>query len=157
MDQSFHTALARQAGHTRRSLDMHRIEGCAAAFDVKADGIDDPTRAEERCGDRGLVTDVSFRSLGPCIRSGRRSSPFPLVPAHRLDHLIAVRDCGRRDRGNRLRVREEASALAGDPEQISIGTFDQDIAAEAETTGLPHSANSSHAQAQASVFEPGHP
>lgn len=85
------------------------------------------------------------------VASGRFTSP------HGLDDLIAVRDSGRRDRGSRLRAGEEASALAGDPEQISIGTFDQDIAAEAETTGLPHSANSSHAQAQASVFEPGHP
>jgi hypothetical protein len=36
MDQSFHPGRTREAGHARRYLDMHGIEGCAAALDVKA-------------------------------------------------------------------------------------------------------------------------
>jgi hypothetical protein len=47
MDQSFHTALAREAGHARSCLDMHGIEGYAAALDIKADGINGTVGAEE--------------------------------------------------------------------------------------------------------------
>jgi hypothetical protein len=59
MDQSFHTARTREASHERRCLDMHGIEGCAAALDVEADGVDGTIGAEERRRGRGLVTDVT--------------------------------------------------------------------------------------------------
>jgi hypothetical protein len=48
MDQSFHRARTREAGHARRCLDMHGIEGCAAALDVKANSINSTVGAEER-------------------------------------------------------------------------------------------------------------
>ena len=78
----------REAGHARRCLDMHGIEGCAAALDVKADGIDGTIGAEERRRDRGLVTDVSFRNLAPRIWSGCRSNPLGV--ARCCPHLEAV-------------------------------------------------------------------
>ena len=65
MDQSFHTALAREAGHARRCLDMHRIEGFPAALDIKADGVDGTVGAEESRSDRSLVMDISFRRTRP--------------------------------------------------------------------------------------------
>jgi hypothetical protein len=67
MDQPFHTARACEAGHARRCLDMHGIEGYAAALDIKADGIDGTVGAEERRGDRCLVKNISCRGLRPRI------------------------------------------------------------------------------------------
>jgi hypothetical protein len=67
MDQSFHTVRARETGHARRSLDMHGIEGYAAALDIKADGIDGTTGTEKCCGDRSFVMDVSCRGFRPRI------------------------------------------------------------------------------------------
>jgi len=67
MDQPFHTARASEASHARRRLDMHCIEGYAAALDIKADGINGTIGAEERRGDRSLVMDISFHGLQPRI------------------------------------------------------------------------------------------
>src|SRR5438105_15481270 len=88
MDKSFDTARARKAGYARRRLDMHGIKGCAAAFDVKADGIDYTIGVKERRRYRGLVTDVSFRRLGFRIWSGCRSNPLGV--ARCCPHLEAV-------------------------------------------------------------------
>jgi hypothetical protein len=66
------TACAREVGDARRALDMHGIEGYAATLDIKADGIDGTTGAEERCGDRRLVTDINSRGLRPRIWSESR-------------------------------------------------------------------------------------
>src|SRR6516162_3577624 len=76
MDQSFHTTRVREAAHARRRLDVHGIEGYAAALDIKADGIDGTGGAEERRSDRGLLMDISFRGLKPRIWSGCRSDPL---------------------------------------------------------------------------------
>jgi hypothetical protein len=65
-----------EAGNARRRLDMHGIEGYAAALDIKADGIDGAIGAEERCGDSSFIMDISFRSSGPRIWSGSRSNPL---------------------------------------------------------------------------------
>jgi hypothetical protein len=47
---------------------VHGIEGYVVALDIKADGVDGTTiGAEERRGDRSLVTDNSFRGLRPRI------------------------------------------------------------------------------------------
>ena len=75
MDEPFHTALAREASHARRRLDMHGIEGFAAALHIKADGIDGAVGAEESRSHRSLVMDISFRRLRRRIRSGCRSNP----------------------------------------------------------------------------------
>jgi hypothetical protein len=76
MDQSFHTALACEAGHARRCLNMHGIEGYAAALHIKADGIDGTVGAEESRSDRSLVMNISFRRLRRRIRSECRSNPL---------------------------------------------------------------------------------
>jgi len=76
MDQPFYTALAGEAGHARRCLDMHRIEGFPAALDIKADGVDGTVGAEESRSDRRLVTDISFRRPRPRVRLGCRSNPL---------------------------------------------------------------------------------
>jgi hypothetical protein len=75
MNQSFHTVRACEAGHARRGLDMHGIEGYAAALDIKADGIDGTIGAEERCGDRRLVMDIGSRGLRTRVWSGSRPNP----------------------------------------------------------------------------------
>jgi hypothetical protein len=59
------------------------------------------------------------------------------VPRHPLDHLIAVRDRGRRDRGKRLRAGAEASNLgkqAGRQESIgrTLGFHGSNVALPAE-------------------------
>jgi hypothetical protein len=46
---------------------MYGFEGCAAALDIKADGIDGTIGAEERCGDRSFVMDISCRGFRPHI------------------------------------------------------------------------------------------
>src|SRR5437660_7212664 len=76
MDQSFHTALARETSHARRCRNMHGIEGFAAALHIKADGIDGAVSAEEGCSHRSLVMDISSRRLRRRIRSGCRSNPL---------------------------------------------------------------------------------
>jgi hypothetical protein len=88
MDQPFYTALAGEAGHTRRCLDMHRIEGLPAALNIKPDGVDGTVGAEESRSDRSLVKDISFRRLKPRIRSGRRSNPLGV--ARCCPHLESV-------------------------------------------------------------------
>jgi hypothetical protein len=70
MDQSFHTARACEAGHARRGLDMHGIEGYAAALDIQADRIDGTIGSDKRRGDRSLVTDIDNRGLRTRIWSG---------------------------------------------------------------------------------------
>jgi hypothetical protein len=58
------TARACEAGHARRGLDMHGIEGDAAAFDIEVDGIDGTKGAEERCCHYSFVMDIN------CVVSG---------------------------------------------------------------------------------------
>src|SRR6266481_1191532 len=67
---------------------MYGIEGCAAALDVEAHGIDGTIGAKERRRDRGLVTDVSFHRLGARIRLGCRSNPLGVARCR--PHLEAV-------------------------------------------------------------------
>jgi hypothetical protein len=52
MDESFYTARMREAAHTRRCLDVHVIDGYAAALDIKADGIDCTIGYASRSGAR---------------------------------------------------------------------------------------------------------
>ena len=79
MDQSFYTARMREAAHARRCLDVHGIEGYAAALDIKADGIDGTIGAEERGGDRSLVMGIGCRGLRPRIWPGCRSNPLGIA------------------------------------------------------------------------------
>jgi hypothetical protein len=70
----------------------------------------------DRCCWRGLRQAIE-RPTTAFSRTSRRFGNAVLqpVPRHRLDHLIGVRNRGRRDRGKRLRAGAKASALAGDP------------------------------------------
>ena len=59
--------IAGEAGHAYRCLEMHGIEGLAAALDIKVDDIGDLVGAEESRSDLSLVMRSTCRSgCGKC-------------------------------------------------------------------------------------------
>src|SRR5207237_872829 len=70
-------------------------------------------------------------------RKASRNATFQPVPRHRLDDFIAVRDRGRRDRGERLLAAAAASALAGDSGGAAIQARPSDARTVANTSISP--------------------
>src|ERR1700736_2178604 len=85
-------------------------------------------QAGDREADYRLLEETSLRF---------RNAALQPVPRDRLDHLIAVRDLGRRDRGKRLRAGTEASALAGDSRVAAIQARPSDARTVANTSISP--------------------